>query len=108
MAFRQEKIDSFLKGAAASFIERRIGISSGAIISVIKAKTSKDLKMTKIFVSIFPEDKEKEILFLLHKNLSGLRDYVKSQSKMKFLPFFEIEIDKSEKSRQKIERILNK
>ena len=107
MAFRQEKIDSFLKGAAASFIERRIGANSGAIISVIKIKTSKDLRKAKIFVSIFPEDKEKEILPLLRKNLSDLRDCVKSQSKMKFLPFFEIKIDKSEKSRQKIEKLLN-
>lgn len=108
MSFRQEKVCSLLQNITASFISREfIGIP-GVLISVIKIEISNDFKKAKIFVSIFPEGKEKEIFKLLKRKLGDLREYVKSRAKMKFLPFFEIEIDQGEKKRQKIEELLRK
>lgn len=108
MAFRQEKVCSLLQNIAASFISREFIGMPGILISVTKVEASNDLKKAKIFVSIFPEEKEKEIFKLLKRKLSGLREYAKSRAKMKFLPFFEIEIDQGEKKRQKIEELLRK
>jgi ribosome-binding factor A len=104
MAFRQQKVDSLLRNIVSSFIKNKF--YSGTLISVMKVETSKDFKKANIFISIFPEKKEKEILELLKKEMTELKNYAKSKFKMKFLPFFEIKIDKDEKKRERIEEIL--
>lgn len=103
---RQEKVNSLLKDLAASFLSRESWIASTALITITHIETPKDLKSAKIFISIFPENKEKETLKLLNEKKSELRKYIGSQIKMKFLPSLEFEIDKGEKGRQKIEKIL--
>ncbi len=101
---RQEKVNSLLKNLAASFLSRE---TIGAIVSIIRIETSKDLKSAKLFISIFPETKEKEVLDLMNEKKNDLRKYIGSQIRMKFLPTFEFEIDKGEKSRKRIEELLN-
>jgi ribosome-binding factor A len=111
---RQEKVNSLLKNLAASFLSRE---TIGAIVAIIRVETSKDLspcgrspkgrKSAKIFISIFPETKEKEVLDLMNGKKSDLRKYIGSQIRMKFLPALEFEIDKGEKSRKRIEELLN-
>ncbi|MEW5908110.1 MAG: ribosome-binding factor A [Patescibacteria group bacterium] len=104
MAFRQEKVSSVLKNIIASFLQS--DPFYGIIISVTRIEISGDLKKAKVFISIFPSEKEKEILDSLHKKRNDLREFIKSRLKMKFLPHLEIEIDKGEKARQKIDKIL--
>ncbi len=108
MSFRQEKVSSLLKSVAASFIQKEIPIATGILISVTGVNLSKDLKMASVLVSVFPEKKEKETVKILKRNRSRLREYAKPFLKMKFLPYFEIEIDKGEKRRQRIDEILHK
>ena len=114
---RQEKVNSLLKDLAASFLSRESGMVSAALITITHIETPKDLspcgrsavgrKSAKIFISIFPENKEKETLNLLNEKKGELRKYIGSQIKMKFLPFLEFEIDKGEKSRKRIEELLS-
>ena len=116
---RQEKINSLLKNLAADFLIKAAPFggeprpaagreTSGSIITVTRVETSKDLKSAKIFISIFPERKEKETLDTLNGKKDELRKYIGSQIKMKFLPRLEVEIDNQEKARKKIEEILGK
>ena len=107
MTIRQEKVCALLQNIVSSFISHESIALSGTLISVTKIEITSDFKKAKIFINVFPEDKEKETLNLLKNRLSDLKQYVKTRIKMKFLPFFEIEIDKGEKSRQRIEEILN-
>lgn len=89
---RQERINSLLRRIVSSFIKSNI--ASGAIVTVTQVEISKDLRLAKIFISIFPEEKEKEIIDLLKKKMPDLYNYVKPKIKMKFLPSFSLEIDK--------------
>ena len=108
MPFRQEKVSSLLKSVAASFIQKEITFAPGILISVTEVNLSKDLKTANILITVFPEKKEKETIKMLKRNRSNLREYAKSYLKMKFLPYFEIEMDKGEKRRQRIDEILSK
>ncbi len=100
---RQEKVNSLFKRLASSFFAKE---KTGSIITITRIASSKNLKSVKIFISIFPESKEKEVLNLLKGKVGELRRHIGSQIKMKFLPFFEIAIDEEEKARQKIDKIL--
>ena len=101
--WRQEKINSLFERLASSFFAKE---KTGSIVTITRIVSSKDLKSSKIFISIFPESREKEIFSLLKGRAGELRRYIGSQIKMKFLPFFEIVIDEEEKARQKIDKIL--
>lgn len=104
MPFRKEKINSLLKKVVSSFL--RTSAPSGILITVTRVEISRGLRYAKIFLNIFPEEKEDYILKLLENKAGELRNYAKPRLKMKFLPQFEIEIDKGEKARQRMEEIL--
>jgi ribosome-binding factor A len=103
---KQERVNALLRNLVSSFIRTEIG--KGAIVTVMRLETSKDLRFAKIFVSVFPEEKEKEVFELLKKKSFQLHRCLKSQLKMKFLPIVFFEIDKGAKIERKIEEILKK
>lgn len=100
---KQERLNALLRNLASSFIRTEIGTE--AMVTVMRSETSKDLRFAKIFISVFPEEKEKEIIALLKKKSFQLHNYLKSQLRIKFLPQVSFEIDKAIKLERKIEEI---
>ncbi len=103
MTFREQKVNSLLKNLVADFCAKE---TAGSIITVTRVEITKDLKSAKIFISIFPENKKNEVLGVLEEKKGELRKYIGSRIKMKFLPRLEIEIDKEEATRKKIDELL--
>ncbi len=89
---RQERVNSLLRKIVSSFIKS--SIDSKALVTVMRVEISKDLRLAKIFISVFPEEKEKEAVGLLKKKKRALYNYIKAKSKLKFLPSLSFEIDK--------------
>lgn len=104
MSRRQDKLNSLLKNLAASFI--KTDIDSKAMVTVTRTETSDDLRLAKIFISVYPENGEKEIIDSLKNKAHDFRNYLKSKIKMKFLPSIVFEIDRELKMERKIEEIL--
>ncbi len=102
---RQEKFNSLLEQLTSSFIAKEI---RNALITITRVESSKDLKNAKIFISIFPEDKEVEIFRILKSKIGELRHYIGSRIKSKFLPRLEIEISEEEKAQKRIDELLKK
>ncbi len=105
MEFRKERMASLIKDIASSFLKLKGG--SGVLISATRVGISRDFKNVTVFVSVFPEDKESDVINALKNKNWELKNYTKKQLKMKFLPQFKFEIDKEEKARQRMEKILN-
>lgn len=103
---KQERIKALLRNLASSFIRKEIDFGPGIILTVMRVETSRDLRNAKIFVSVFPEEKEKEILELLKKKLPELHNNLKEGLKIKFLPAVFFEIDKGSKLEREIEEVL--
>lgn len=93
-----------MKELAGSFI--KTNIDSQAIVTVMRVETSSNLRETKIFVSVFPEKEEKNILEELKRKTYDFIKDTKPRLKIKFLPTFFFEIDRSAKMERKIEEIL--
>lgn len=71
----------------------------------MRVEITDDLEQAKIFVSVFPDEKEKNILKLLDDLKPELVYYIRKQIKS-FLPDIFFEIDKSIKLERKIEEAL--
>lgn len=98
---------SLIQKLAAEFIEREID-TAGVLITATRIETTPGFKEAKIFISVWPEDKEKKIMKTLENSKKEFYKYMKDRFKIKYMPVFEFELDKGEKARLKVEEILRK
>ncbi len=103
MTLRQKKVSENIKHLAAKFLQKES--TGGSLITVTNADISKDLKRATIFITIFPETSEKSALDFAKRKRSDIRNYIRVKLKMKTLPFLDVEIDKGEKNRQRIDEL---
>lgn len=101
---RNEKIANQIKKLAARFLGRENNRTS--LITVTSANTSPDLKKATIFITVLPTVKEKLALEFVKRKRGELREFLKKSMPIKIIPFIDIEIDKGEKNRQKIDELL--
>jgi len=105
---KQERFNALLRNLASSFIKKEICPEPGIIVTAMRVEASSDLRMAKIFVSVFPESKEKEVLKLLKDKSREFHNSLKHQLRTKFLPEIFFEIDRAIKLEREIEEVLKK
>ena len=89
---------------AADFIEGE-GFKN-ALVTVTRCDATPNLGRADIYITVFPEEKEQEILKDLKSKIPALRDFVAHKFKAHSVPAFNIELDFGEKNRQKIDQLL--
>ena len=104
MIQRNEKVAQLVKELGASFLGSENNRTS--LITVTSCTISPDLKRGTIFITVLPLNKEKEALEFAKRKRGELREFLKKKMEVKIIPFLDIEIDKGEKNRQKIDELL--
>jgi len=103
MEFHEEKTKDEIAKLASTFIEKESNRNS--LITVTNVHLTKDFKKAIIFVTVFPDKDEESAVNFLKRQRSEFRHHAKKNSRIGRIPFFDFEIDRGEKSRQKIEEI---
>lgn len=104
MTLRQDKVTNLLRELAGTFIQGESNKTS--LITVTDCSVSRDMKRATIFLTVFPETKEKAALDFLKRRRSEFRDHLKRNMSSHTIPFIDFEIDRGEKNRQKIDSLL--
>ena len=104
MSDRNEKLANLIKELSAQFLNRENNRTS--LITVISCTTSPDLKRATIFITVLPDSKEHDALEFSKRKRGELREFLKKNMKTKIIPFIDIQIDRGEKHRQKIDELL--
>ena len=104
MTQRNEKMANLIKELSAQFLNRENNQTS--LITVTACTTSPDLKRATVFITVLPESKENGALGFAKRKRGELREFLKKNLKIKIIPFLDIQIDKGEKNRQKIDELL--
>lgn len=78
-----------------------------AVVTITKVDTSKDLAHAKVFITVFPDDKEKATLTSLFHQAKELRHRLAEHTRMHHVPQLSFVIDASEKHGQHIEDLLD-
>ncbi len=105
MEQRQEKVAGVIKKLSAQFLQ--IESSGQSLITVTNCNISPDLRKATIFISVLPEKSEEFALNFIRRKRSEMRDYIKKNTKMRVLPFLDVEIDYGEKNRQRSDELSN-
>ncbi|OGI57191.1 hypothetical protein A2906_01345 [Candidatus Nomurabacteria bacterium RIFCSPLOWO2_01_FULL_37_25] len=101
---RNEKVANFIKEQTAFFLAREDNKTS--LITVTSATVSPDLKRATIYITVFPDSKEKFALEFVKRKRKELREFLKKNMTVKIIPLIDIAIDLGEKNRQKIDELL--
>ncbi|MEK7463960.1 MAG: ribosome-binding factor A [Patescibacteria group bacterium] len=100
---RDQKLKDVIREAAAEFLQRESNYTS--ILTVTDVSLSDRGNQSTIFFTVLPEDKEKAALDFVKRKRAEFREFFKGKARMRALPFFDFEIDRGEKNRQKIDEI---
>lgn len=100
---RDQKLKDVIREAAAEFLQREGNYTS--ILTVTDISLSDRGSRATIFFTVLPDNKEKGALDFAKRKRAEFREFFKGKSRMRALPFFDFEIDKGEKNRQKIDEI---
>lgn len=103
MNHRHEKREEYMKELAAEFISRESNRNS--LITVTRLSLSNYEDNAIIFISVMPENQEKAVMDFLSRQLSDLREFIKSKIQNGKIPFFTFNIDEGAKLIRKIEEI---
>ncbi len=103
---RNEKVANLIKELGAQFLGRENNRTS--LITVTSCTVSPDLKRATIFITVLPDEKEGSALDFVKRKRGELREHLKKNIKIKIIPFIDVQIDRGEKNRQKIEELLRK
>lgn len=100
---RSERLTEYVKEHISEFIARESNHSS--LITVTRVNLDKTLKSGQVLISVYPEDKEEEVLNFLKRRRSDVRQYLKKNVRTRVIPFIDFLIDKGEKNRQRIDEL---
>ena len=105
MSIRNEKICGIIRDLAAKFLHTENNGSS--LITVTDVELSKDAKYATILFTVFPDSHQRTALEFAKRKRSEFKQYVRENSTLGRIPFFDFAIDFGEKNRQKIDNLLN-
>jgi len=102
MSRRIERLGNQIKELAAEFILKNF---EGNLITVSNIFLPANLKKATIYITVWPEEKEAEIVSNLQKKIKELRYFLGQKIKTRFVPEVEIKLDPGRKTRQVIDQL---
>ncbi len=106
---RQQKIARQIqKDISDIFLKEASGVIRGTMVSVTKVRVSPDLGFARIFISVFPFDKNQEILRKLTDNISLVRKALgnRVRSQLRIVPEIVFSVDDSLEYIENIDKLL--
>jgi ribosome-binding factor A len=109
MSVRTEKVGNLIKEEVGQLIERDYRTAEMGFMTVTKVSMSPDLRLARIYVSVFGEPKIKErTLFLLNEAKKDIRQFIGAKVRLKFTPEIAFFLDDTMDYVANIEQLLKK
>ncbi|MCH5173638.1 MAG: 30S ribosome-binding factor RbfA [Bacteroidales bacterium] len=108
---RQLKVAREIQRDLAEIIRSRgMAAFGGAMVTVSEVRMSPDLSIAKTYVSIFPSDRQAEVMKLLEENKKQLRGELgrKVASQLRIVPEIDFYLDTSLDYAERIDELLRK
>lgn len=103
MTQKDEKIKEIIRELAARFYSEHSNRTSMITVTdvAIESRGGKAV----ILMTVLPESEEQPAIEFAHRKLTEFREFVKTNSRIARIPFFDVRIDAGEKNRQRIDEL---
>jgi ribosome-binding factor A len=105
MSTRLEKVNDLIRDNLSLIIKKDLSLKKGVFVSITKVDTSKDLRYTKVFVSIFPEKEIDYTLATLQKELFHIQKLLNGKLSVKIFPRIKFILDNTGKKISELDEI---
>lgn len=106
MSQRIEKINKLIKDVTGEIILKNLSFKEGVFVTIAKVDTSRDLRYTRVFVSVFPDKEIDYAAKTLEKERYKIQNQLNKKLHMKPLPKIEFRLDMTESRADEIEKLL--
>lgn len=107
MSIRTERVASLIKHEIGAIILREFSSAEYGFITVTDVRMSPDLKIAKVYFSIFgPSDKQEKTMEMLEDQKQHIRGEVAHRVRLKFAPALHFFQDKTMEQVDKINRLI--
>lgn len=100
------KVNELVRKLLGEIMEHELSLKRGVFITIAKVDTSRDLRYTRMFISIFPESETQYVSKTLAHELPKIQKALYAKLSMKPLPKLSFEIDTTAQEADKVEKIL--
>ncbi|MGK9476451.1 30S ribosome-binding factor RbfA [Melioribacter sp. OK-6-Me] len=107
-SFRIDKVASMIKEELSLIFLHKIQDPSLSLITITSVKLSPDLKLSKVYLSVYEKEKREEVLTKVNELKSWIRTQLAGRIRVRFVPELEFFIDDTLDYVEKIETILKK
>lgn len=105
MKKRVLRVNELIKREVGRLILERIDLS-GALITVTRAESTENLRRTKIYISVIPENQKDRVHRILHKLAPSLQCEINRRLKIYPIPRIIFSEERETEKAEKVERIL--
>ena len=106
MSDRIAKLNDLLRDETGGILKNELDISDEVLVTVIKAEVSPTLEHATIWISIFPQEREKEILENIVSQIYTIQQMLNKRLVMRPVPKIRFALDHSGEHISRIEEIL--
>lgn len=106
MSLRIQKVNSLISQQLSEILSKEIDLKPGVFITIAKVDTTKDLRYTHVFVSVFPEKEMHYVEKTLEHEMNSIQKKLNKRLHMKILPKVKFKMDSTEARADEIEKIL--
>lgn len=103
---RSQRLNILIKEEMADIIMRRVKDPRLGFVTVTDVEMSEDLKMAKIYISVFKEDERELAMEILNSAKGLVRSELAKRIRVKFIPSLDFRLDKSVEHGSKIDQLL--
>lgn len=103
---RSQRVSDLLRKEIADIIIYRLKDPRIGFITVTGVDVTDDIKIARVYVSIFQDEERKTTLEILNSAKSFIRSELSKRLRMKFIPSIEFRLDTSIEYGSKIEKLL--
>lgn len=108
MINRVEKVNQNIKRELSEIIEREQDFKNKAIVTLTRVETSGNLIQSKVWISVIPDEYQKEVLDALKKKVYDIQQEINKRLRMRPVPKIKFLTEEETKKAARIEEILKK
>ena len=108
MGKRLEQVNQLIKEELSQIILKEFDFPSDILITLTRVETTSNLIQAKIYISVMPEKKTKEILQILNRQIYQLQQKLNKRLKMRPVPRVCFKEEKETSEAGRIEEILER
>lgn len=107
MPRRIEQLNELLQREIGALIARDVEFPKGTMVTILSVRTSGDLKIAALTVSIFPDNKRGDVLRILRKQSRHIELLLQERIPIHHIPQLTWSLDVTEQKAQEVEKLLD-